>query len=115
MQLAPGLISVRILWSKKKIDRTDYKLITYDYLVYSFLIQLATYGFMFFSYPDRTVSFVVGIQATSHVLSASFVFKYSLMSLIAALVLPVFVPWLAKMSSILDDRKQDLRKQESGD
>ena len=97
MQLAPGLIAVRMLWHKRAtngIERKDYKFIACDYLIYSFLIQLAVYGIMFITYPERTVSFAVGIGATSHVLSASFVFKYSVAAIIAAVVLPVFVPWL---------------------
>lgn len=97
MLLAPGLIAVRILWKDRAISAADYKFVAGDYLIYSFLIQMAAYGFMFLTYPERTVSFTVNAGAVSHILSASFVFKYSLVALIAALALPKAVPWLAKI------------------
>ena len=92
MLLTPGLIAVRILHGKKDIGRGDWKFIVCDYFVYSFLIQIAVYGFMFFTYPPRTVSFHAEIHAASHIMSASFVFKYSVIALISALVLPFLVP-----------------------
>jgi len=105
MLLAPGLISTRILWRSKPITRGDYKLIASDYAIYSFLIMLVTYGFMFFTYPERTVSFVPGAEAMSHILSASFVFKYSLIALVASLILPAFIPWIAKIWRSLEDNR----------
>jgi len=89
--LAPGMVSVRILWNKKAIEYQDYRIIIADYVIYSFLIQMAVYGFMFFTNPSRTVSFIPNIDAISHVLSAGFVFKYSFMALILALILPFFI------------------------
>jgi len=94
--LAPGLITIRILWSKKEIRQEDYKFIVCDYVIYSFLIHMAAYALMFITYPERLVSFSTSIGATSHILSASFVFKYSFASLVAAVILPFLVPWLVK-------------------
>ena len=105
MLLAPGLIAVRILWYKKTIMRQDYKFVACDYIVYSFLIQLAVYGFMFFTYPDRTVSFAVDVMATSHILDASFVFKYSYHSLGAALVLSAIIPRLVRFWMGLEEKR----------
>ena len=92
MLLTPGLIALRILHGDKAIGRGDWKFIVCDYFLYSFLIQIAVYGFMFFTYPPRTVSFHADILAASHILHASFVFKYSVIALVSALVLPFLVP-----------------------
>lgn len=108
MLLAPGLISIRILWNKKaskglKIE--DYKFIACDYIIYTFLIQTAVYGFMFFTYPERLVSFALNVYATSHILSASFVFKYSFMALTSALILPALVPWATNFFINLENNR----------
>ena len=105
MLLAPGLIAVRVLWYKKTIMRQDYKFVACDYIVYSFLIQLVVYGFMFFTYPERTVSFAMDAMATSHILEASFVFKYSYHSLGAALVLSALVPRVVKFWMGLEEKR----------
>ena len=105
MLLAPGFISVRVLWHNKTVSKEDYKFIVCDYVVYSFLIQMVVYAFMFFTYPERTVSFSVGIGAVSHILSASFVFKYSLVALISAVILSVIVPWLIRTWQGLEDNR----------
>ena len=105
MLLAPGLIAVRILWNKKDIKREDYKMIASDYVIYSFLIHMAVYGFMFFTYPERSVSFVTEVRAISHILAASFVFKYSAVALLAAVILPVFVPWVIKFWLNLENNR----------
>jgi hypothetical protein len=112
MLLAPGLIAVRILWRKKEIRREDYKFIVSDYIVYSFLIHSAVYGSLFFTFPDRTVSFSAEVTAWSNILLASFVFKYSIASLLAALILPATVSWLAKSWLSLEE-KRTKRVQES--
>jgi hypothetical protein len=105
MLLAPGLIALRRLWSKKDIRREDYKFIICDYIIYSFLIHLVAYAFLFFTNPDRTVSFATEVGAISHILSAGFVFKYSFVSLVAALFLPALVPWLIKTWSGLEENR----------
>ena len=104
--LAPGLVSVRILWRNKKISQGDYFFIFCDYMLYSFLIVLAAYGFMFFTYTGRTVSFSPGFVAVSDIFSAGFVFKYSAVSLVAALALPAFVPWVVRVWRSLEDRRE---------
>ena len=109
--LAPGLISVRSLWRGKVINSADYKFIACDYIVYSFLIMLAVYAFMFFTYPERTVSFSIQrLGFDSHIYSASFVFKYSLASLAAALILPSIVSWLGKMFAEPSKKIRDKKK-----
>jgi len=105
MLLAPGLIAVRMLWRKKEIKREDYKFVVCDYVIYSFLIQVVGYGILFFSYPDRTVSFAAGIGAMSHILSAGFVFKHSVVSLVTALVLPAFLPRFTKFWLNLEENR----------
>ena len=112
MQLVPGLIAVRILWSKRAtsaIVPENYKFIACDYLIYSFLIQLAVYGFMFITYSERSVSFAIGVGAVSHILSASFVFKYSVVALAAAMVLPIVVPWLTTFKLEFDNEQSKIR------
>ena len=104
--LAPGFIAVRILWRNKKIAQGDFFNVACDYAVYSFLIVLLTYGFMFFTYPERTVSFSPGLPAISHILSASFVFKYAVVSFLSALVLPAFVPWVTRIWRNLEDGRK---------
>jgi len=110
MLLAPGLIAVRILWREKTISQDDWKLVVIDYFVYSFLIMLAVYAFMFFTYPDRTVSFSVNVTAISTILTASFVFKYSIVALISALILPIFVPWVIRIWTSLEDKRDKRNK-----
>ena len=103
---SPGIIATRILWRNKKISQGDYFSVFCDYVLYSFLIQMMTYGFMFFTYPDRTVSFSVSIPAISHISTASFVFKYSAVSLVFALVLPAIVPWVVRIWRSLEDGRK---------
>ena len=105
MLFTPGLIALRLLWHKKEIKKEDYRFLVCDYLIYSFLIQLAVYGFMFITYPQRSVSFAAGMGAVSHILSASFVFKYSAVALAAAVVLPIFVPWLTRLWLSLEENR----------
>ena len=102
---APGLIAMRILWNAKEIKREDYKFIACDYVIYSFLIHMTVYGVMFFTYPERSVSFVTEIGANSHILAASFVFKYSAVSLVMAVITPAFVPWLIRFWTSLEDNR----------
>jgi hypothetical protein len=102
--MAPGLIAIRILWSKKEIKREDYKTIVCDYIIYSFLIHMAVYALMFITYPERSVSFATETVAISHILSASFVFKYAAASLAAAVILPALVSRLAKLSMSSEDK-----------
>ena len=105
MLLTPGLIAVRVLWNKKTIAKEDYKYITCDYMIYSFLIQLSVYGFMFFTYPQRSVSFAIGTGAVSHILSASFVFKYSAVALLAAVILPFVIPRAIRFWQDLEEKR----------
>jgi len=91
---APGLVSLRILWKGKQMPKDDWKYLVSDYLIYSFLIIICVYGFMFLTYPQRSVSFDMHNNAISHISSASFVFKYSVVALFSSIVLPVFVPWI---------------------
>jgi len=95
--LVPGIISLRILWHGRTITKSDYKHIVIDYLVYSFLIVLLSYAFMFITYSQRTVSFSVNLHAVSHILSASFVFKYSITSLISAVGLAIVIPQIISL------------------
>ena len=110
MLLAPGLIAVRVLWNNKPIGKEDYKEVFIDYAIYSFLIQMSVYGFMFITYPERTVSFSAGIHATSHIMTASFVFKYSIVALIFAVILPAIVPRVIKFWRGLEDNRKKRRK-----
>ena len=103
---SPGVIAVRILWRNKKISQVDYFSIGCDYVLYSFLIQMMTYGFMFFTYPERTVSFSASIPAISSIITASFVFKYSAVSLVFALALPAIVPWIVRIWRSLEDGRK---------
>ena len=116
--LVPGIISLRILWRGKSICKSDIKFLVADYLIYSFLIMLVGYAFMFFSNVDRTVAFSANVYASSSILLAGFVFKYSFVALIAALTMPVFVPWLCKMGVNLEaNRKKRIEseKKEASD
>jgi len=110
--LVPGLISLRILWRGKKINLPDLKFVISDYLIYSFLNMLAAYSFMFFSYPGRTVSFSTKIEATSHIFLAGFVFKYSLIALLAAIVLPLIVPKISQWFFTLEEKRKNREKEE---
>ena len=95
MLLTPGLIAVRILWNNKPITRTDFPFIVSDYIIYSFLIMLSSYAVMFLSYAERTVSFSTQfLPLSSTIFGASFVVKYSVVALIAAVALPVILPKL---------------------
>ena len=109
MLLAPGLVAVSILWHKKDIRREDYKIVARDYVIHSFLIQTAVYGFMFITYPERTVSFAAA-EAASHILSASFVFKYSVSAFAAAVAIPVSMHLAARFWQSLNDERGKKRK-----
>ena len=106
MLLCPGVISMRILWHNKNIQKNDYFMIFLDYAVYTFLIQTATYGVLFFSYPYRTVSFFVLFGATSNIISAGFVFKYSFVSLVFAVLLPVLISLAMRIWHSLEDKRK---------
>ena len=111
MLLAPGLITLRILWNKNEIKREDYKFIACDYIIYSFLIHTAVYAVMFITYPARFVSFDPGIVTGSNIIHASFVLKYSIVSLIAAVSLPAFVPRLIRFwQGLEENRKKRITK-----
>ena len=101
--LFPGLISVSILWRNKKISQGDYFFVLCDYAIYSFLILLSNYGFMLFTYPERTVSFSANVPAFSSIDQVSFVFSYALVSLISALALPPLVSWITKIWRNFED------------
>jgi len=58
------------------------------------------------------ISFSSAASAMSHVLSASFVFNCGIFSLIAALVLPHFVPWIVGGYNKLEAKR---KSDESGD
>ena len=109
--LAPGFVSMRILWSRRTIDRSSCLLFLSDYMIYSFLIMLCTYGFMFITYPDRTVSFSEYAHANSSILTASFVVKYSLAALLSSLFLPVILPRVLGVCKKLEDRRKRLKRQ----
>ena len=106
MLFAPGLIALRILWRGKKIVLSNCFDVISDYIVYSFLVQTMTYGVMWFTYTERLVSFSATIPATSQILSASFVFKYSVVSLIFAIALPAIVPWVIHIWRKLEDGRK---------
>ena len=106
MLFTPGLIALRILWRGRKIERSNCFYAIGDYVMYSFLVQMMTYGVMWFTYTERLVSFSVTVPATSHILSASFVFKYSAVSMIFAVVLPAFVPWAVRVWRKLEDGRK---------
>ena len=104
--LSPGFIAIRILWRNKKISQGDYFFIVCDYAVYSFLIHMMTYGVMFFTYPERTVSFSASLPAASSIITADFVFKFSAVSLFFALAMPAFVPWVVRIWRSLEDGRK---------
>lgn len=89
MLLVPGLIAVRIHWRERQVSRGDYKYVLCDYFIYSFIIMVFNYAVMFLSYPERSVSFSMhAISFSSNIYSASFIFKYSFISLILSVFLP---------------------------
>ena len=112
MLLAPGLISMRMLWKLKELASADYKLIISDYIIYSFLIQLSCYLVMFLSYPERLVSFSLSnVWTHSHIYSASFVVKYSMIAVITALLLPSVITKMAQIVyNLEEERKHRIQK-----
>ena len=104
--LVPGLIAVRIVWRDKEIAQRDYFAIACDYAVYSFLVHMMTYGVLYFTYPERTVSFTAGMPTTSNVISAGFVFKYSAVSLIFALAMPAIIQRAVRIWRSLEDGRK---------
>jgi len=103
--MAPGLITIRLLWSDKinSLDKCDYIFIITDYMIYSFLIILCSYGFMFLTYPARIVLFSTDISAymlgVSHIGKAGFVLKYGVISLIFSILLPYVISRLIGLIS----------------
>ena len=113
MLVVPGLISVRILWNDlKAVDRLNLKYVISDYLVYSFLIMLSAYTVMFFTDASRTVSFYVNTPAVSHILAASFVFKYSVVALVTSIVLPIIVPKIVNYYKVRMSGKKVVSKKD---
>ena len=109
MLLTPGLIAIRILWRDKVINRAEYKYVISDYIIYSFLIMLTVYAFMFITFPERTISFSTQhVAVHSHIHAASFVFKYTASALVASLILPVLVPWICRLFIEMDGWKDNM-------
>ena len=104
--LAPALISLKILWGRREITKKHFKLIAADYVIYTFLIMVAAYGVMFFTYVNRSVSFTMQMAAESHISSASFVVKYSIAAIIAALLLPSIVKFFSRVFRKLEKNKK---------
>ena len=113
MLLTPGLIAVRILWRGKEIGRSDLFNFVSDYVVYSFLVQMMTYGVMWFTYSERTVSFTMDIFTVSHITGASFVFKYSAVSFVFAIVLPIILPYVLSRQIVEDKTPEEAVEMET--
>lgn len=111
--LAPGLIALRILWSKREIKQEDYRLMICDYGIYSFLIHMIVYGILLFTYPERTISFTAEVDAISHITSVAFVFWYFTFSLITAIMLPAIVPWIVRIWRSLEDSRSKNESQKN--
>ena len=106
MLLAPAFISLKILWGRREITKKHFKLIAADYAIYTFLIMTVTYGVMFFTYVNRSVSFTILASGESHILSASFVVKYCVTAIIAALLLPPIVKCFSRIFKSLENSKE---------
>ena len=104
MLLTPGLIAVRILWKGREIERSKLFGFVSDYVVCSFLVQMMTYGVMWITYPERTVSFSTNVLAVSNITGAGFVFKYSAVSFAYAIVLPITLPIFLRSWQITEDK-----------
>ena len=106
MLLAPAFISLKILWGRREVAKKHWKLIAADYAIYTLLIMVVTYGVMFFTFVDRSVSFTIFAPSESHILSASFVVKYSITAIIAALLLPPIIKFISRIFKNLENSKK---------
>ena len=106
--LIPGLIAVRIHWRGREIVRRSFIYFLWDYFIYTFLIIMLDYGFMFLTNAKRQVSFTLqNIKLDSTIYSAGFVFKYSMAALIFALILPVLVRNRPRLKVTIDDEEEE--------
>jgi hypothetical protein len=88
MLTVPGLIAMRIHKSKEELLAENRILLICEYMIYSLAIIFISYLFMFLTYPARTVSFsLTQTYVSSGIYSASFVVKYSFISVLAAVLL----------------------------
>jgi hypothetical protein len=91
MLAVPGLIAMRIRRSKEELLAENRILLLCEYMIYSLAIVFVSYLFMFVTFPARTVSFsTVKADVSSSIYSASFIVKYSFVSVLAAVLLPHF-------------------------
>jgi len=89
MLVAPGLVSIRVKWNKKRASKSDFKHILSDYLIFSFTIMVLVFIFIFLADAIRGLSFVDRVFAFSQGVSAGFILNYSVVAIIAAVVLPL--------------------------
>jgi hypothetical protein len=90
MLFVPGLIAICIHEKTLvRFTRENWQPLLWKYLFYSFAIVLAVYFVIYLDYPERVLSFSLSAEeAHSNIQMASFVLKYSLLAVAAALLLP---------------------------
>jgi hypothetical protein len=103
----PGIIAVSVHNGRLvHITRGNWQSFVWMYLIYSFGIVFIVNFIMWLSYPQRTISFSPWVAwTTSHVLSAGFVVKYSLVATAAALVLPKLWARRNRLSKFVNKRR----------
>jgi len=108
MLFIPGIIAVSVHIGRLiHVTRENWQSLMWLYLLYSLAIVFVVYFIMFLSYPQRSISFSPwATEATSSVLHASFIVKYTLFASSSALCLPKL--W-EKRREILDKLKNILK------
>jgi hypothetical protein len=100
MLVIPGIIAVSV-HNKRLIHvtRGNWQPLMWQFLLYSFGIMFVVNFVMYLSSPGRTVSYSPWTLGTdNNVFQASFVFKYTLFAIAAALCLPKI--WERRMDII---------------
>jgi len=102
MLFVPGIIAVSVHNGRLiHVTRDNWQSLIWKYLLYSFAIIIVAYFFMFLTYPERSVSFSPWATWTiNNVLQVSFIFKYTLVAVAAALVIPKLWHLLTKRKKI---------------
>jgi len=90
MLFVPGIIAVSVHNGRLiHVTRNNWQSMMWMYLLYSFAIIIIAYFVLFITDPPRTVSFSPWTtETTNDVLHVGFVFKYTLLAVTGAFILP---------------------------
>jgi hypothetical protein len=93
MLSAPGMVALHFHRVLNRYQRSDALSSAGMYVSYNFFILLLTYGIMYMTRRERIVSFLptLDINGSSSILYSAFVVKFMAITLLFAVILPLFI------------------------